>query len=67
MNADFRIESVQKAAVCGSKVKLFEAYKKDGNRFVFAGQFSAPRSTPNKDLWKIAAERIAEETFAAPE
>ena len=52
---DFRIESIQKATLNGSTVKLFKAFEKHGNSFVFCGQFSAPVRTANRDLWKIAA------------
>ena len=53
--ADFRVESVQKATVNGSSVKLFKAFEKQGSAFVFVGQFSAPVRTANKNLWMIAA------------
>jgi hypothetical protein len=55
MNAsDFRIEEIRKAKVNGRAVKTFKAFRKDGDAFVFCGQFSAPAKTANKDLWKIA-------------
>ena len=53
--ADFRIEEVRKATVNGKAVKVFKAFRKDGNAFVFCGQFSAPARTANRELWKIAA------------
>lgn len=55
---DFRIEDVRKATVNGQSVKLFRAYKKQGDAFVHVGQFSAPQRTADKDLWKVAAEAI---------
>ena len=55
MNAtDFRIEEVKKATVNGVQCKLFKAFRKEGDAFVFCGQFSAPVKTANRDLWKIA-------------
>lgn len=57
MNAsDFRIENVRTATLNGSKVKLFKAFRKEGDAFVFCGEFSAPARTATRDLWKIAAE-----------
>lgn len=50
---NFRIEDVRKAVVNGKSVKLFNAYQKIDKAFVFAGQFSAPIKTANKDLWKL--------------
>lgn len=53
--ADYRIESVQRVTLNGSPKKLFRAFVKLNNgTFVFAGNFSAPASTPNADLWKFA-------------
>jgi hypothetical protein len=57
MNENYRIEQIQKATLAGVKVKVFNAYKKQGDAFVFVGQFSAPQRTANRDLWKIAAAR----------
>ena len=51
---DFRIEDIRKATVNGVAVKIFKAFKKEGSAFVFAGQFSAPQRTANKNLWMIA-------------
>ena len=53
--ADFRIEQVQKATVAGRQVKLFSAFKKQGDAFIHVGKFSAPIKTANKNLWLIAA------------
>lgn len=56
MNAsDFRIEEIRKATVNGVQCKMFKAFRKDGDAFVFCGAFTAPARTANRDLWKIAA------------
>lgn len=54
--ADFRIEEVRKATVNGQSVKLFKAFRKSGDAFVFCGQFIAPAKTANKNLWQVAAQ-----------
>ena len=57
MNAtQYRIEDIRKATLNGRAVKLFKAYQKHGDSFIFCGQFSAPVKTANRDLWKVAAE-----------
>ena len=53
---NFRIENIQKATVNGRAVKIFTAFKKQGEAFVHVGQFSAPQKTANKNLWSIANE-----------
>jgi len=58
---DFRIGQVVKATVNGRKVKLFNAYERDGGAFVFAGRFAAPAKTANRDLWKVSAAAPAGE------
>lgn len=47
----YRIEEVRRATINGRAVKLFKAYRQqaDGS-FVFAGEFSAPVKTANKNL-----------------
>ena len=52
---DFRIVQVTKATVNGQKVKVFSAYERDGDAFVFAGTFLAPAKTANRNLWTVAA------------
>lgn len=52
--ADYRIQDVQKARVNGQDVKTFSAFRRDGDRFVHVGQFSAPVQTADSTLWKIA-------------
>jgi len=59
--SDFRIEEIKKETVKGRKVKIFSAYKKDGEAFVFVGKFTAPPKTANKHLWLIAAEALEAE------
>lgn len=48
--ATIRIEEIRSATVNGHAVKLFKAYRKQGDAFVFVGQFSAPSRTANKNL-----------------
>lgn len=58
MNAsDYRIEDIRLATVNGRAVKVFKAYRKDGEAFVFCGEFTAPAKTANKNLWLIADEK----------
>ena len=52
--ADYRIESIRKVTLNGAAHKAFKAFKKQGDAFVFVGEFSAPAKTANCDLWKIA-------------
>lgn len=51
---DYRIESVELVMLNNVRVVMFKAFRKDGNRFVFHGAFSAPAKTSTKNLWKIA-------------
>ena len=56
MNAsDFRIEEIRDVRVNGRLVRIFKAFRRNGDAFVFCGQFSAPARTAKRDLWKIAA------------
>ena len=55
--ADYRIEQIEKATVNGQAVKVFDAFERDGDAFVFVGKFRAPVKTANKNLWLIAEER----------
>jgi hypothetical protein len=50
-NQNLRIENIRSAIVNGKRVKIFNAYIKQGNAFIFAGQHSAPIKTSNKNLW----------------
>lgn len=54
-NEDFRIEEVRKATVNSRQVVIFKAFQRNGDAFVFCGQFSAPARTAKRDLWQIAA------------
>lgn len=45
-----KVENIQKATVNGRKVKLFSVRDSRG---VYAGQYSAPVKTANKDLLKF--------------
>lgn len=49
-SAAVRVESIQRAVLNGRAVKLFNAYRREGGAYVFAGRFSAPARTANKDL-----------------
>ena len=54
--AQFRIESIQRANLNGRAVKLFKAYRLQGDAYVFIGQFSAPARTANKNLAQYITE-----------
>jgi hypothetical protein len=50
MNA-IKIENIRRATLNGRAVKVFNAYRlQDDGTYVFAGQFSAPARTANKNL-----------------
>lgn len=49
----YRIENVLTAVVNGQTVKLFGAYERISDSFVFCGVQSAPENTANEDLWKF--------------
>ena len=53
---NFRIENIQRATVNGRAVKLFKAFERKGNAFVFVGQFAAPARTANKNLASFVGE-----------
>ena len=50
MKPEYRIENIQKIVYNGKKVKLFKAYEKRGNDFIFIGNFTAPLRVSNKYL-----------------
>ena len=52
MESNYRISGVQVVRLGSKDVKLFSAYKLDGDAFVYVGRFSAPMKTARKDLWK---------------
>lgn len=58
---DFRIQDVRQATLNGLAVKLFAAFKRSGDVFIYAGQFSAPTRTADEDLWKVAASHVGDE------
>ena len=64
--ADFRIADIETARVSGKLVKVFKAFKKVGDAFVFAGEFSAPAKFANKDLWQIAHKTSPRSFFLSP-
>lgn len=37
----------------------FKAFRKDGDAYVFVGAFSAPATTADGDLWRVADEAAA--------
>ena len=47
---NYRIENIQKATVNGRKVKLFKAYEKRENDFIFIGTFTASPKVLNRYL-----------------
>ncbi len=59
--SDYRIENIQKVFVNRKPRKIFNAFKKSGDAFVFVGQYSAPQSVKDDDLWKRAREAKEDE------
>lgn len=51
---DYRIHDIRRMKVDGRQSKVFTAYVRNGQSYVFCGHFSAPARTPNKELWKFA-------------
>jgi hypothetical protein len=49
MNA-IKIENIRRVTINGRAVKVFNAYRLQDGAYVFAGQFSAPARTANKNL-----------------
>jgi hypothetical protein len=49
MNA-IKITDIRRATLNGRAVKVFNAYRLQDGAYVFAGQFSAPARTANKNL-----------------
>lgn len=47
---NYRITDIRKATLNGRAVKLFKAYARRGDAFVFCGEFTAPRRTAAADL-----------------
>lgn len=54
--AGYRIESIRLATVNGRNVKIFKAYKREGDTFIFWGEFTARARHPNRELWKVAMD-----------
>jgi hypothetical protein len=52
----YRIENIQKIRLNGKNVKVFKAYKKSANAYVFIGQFIANAQTSNKNLVNFIVE-----------
>ena len=44
------VRNVQKANLNGRPVKIFEVWEMRGNAWIFAGKYSAPVRTANKNL-----------------
>lgn len=53
--ANYRISEIQNVTLNGKKCRLFSAYVRTGNCFVFVGRFSAPARMAKRDLWTVAA------------
>jgi hypothetical protein len=53
MNSAIRIENIRKVIKNGSEVKVFKAFRLQGDAYVFAGEFYAPKRTANKNLHKF--------------
>lgn len=49
-----RIEDIRRVTLNGRAVKLFKAYRLQGDAWIFAGQFPAPARTANKNLHTFA-------------
>lgn len=49
-----RIEDIRRVTLNGRDVKLFKVYRLQDNAYIFAGQFSAPARTANKNLHTFA-------------
>lgn len=49
---NYKIDEIQKATLNNKKVKLFKAYEKRLNAFIFVGTFSAPGNVSDEDLWR---------------
>ena len=56
---NYRISDITKATHNGRRVKIFKAWQRDQpmRGYLYAGQFTAPVKTANRDLWKIAQEK----------
>ena len=59
--ADYRIENVEKLTLGEKVVKSFDAFVRQTDEFgrdefVFAGAYTAPVRTANKNLWLIPNE-----------
>lgn len=52
--SNVKIENIRKATLNGRKVKIFDVRRLVDNAWVFAGQFSAPARTANKNLIEFA-------------
>ena len=50
------VRNIKKATLNGRQVKLFELWKKENRCWYFDGQYSAPVSTPNKNLLSYVEE-----------
>ena len=52
---DYRIDNIQRATVGGvGAAKVFTAYKRCGDAFVFCGTFTAYARVADDNLWKVA-------------
>lgn len=53
---NIKIENIRKATLNGRQVKIFDVRKLIGSAWVFAGQYSAPIRTANKNLSDFIVE-----------
>jgi hypothetical protein len=59
--AHWRIENIETATSYGHRAKVFTAYVRQGDTFIYCGRFSAPLRTANRDLWKYASDQPGED------
>ena len=51
--SEYKIENVQRVRLNNREMKLFSVYRLVDNSYVFAGKYSAPAKTANKNLIKF--------------
>jgi hypothetical protein len=45
-----KVTDIKIITLNGRKIKIFSAWERSGNAWVFAGRYSAPHKTANKNL-----------------
>ena len=48
--SEYKIENVQRVRLNNREMKLFSVYRLVDNAYVYAGRYSAPAKTANKNL-----------------